>query len=180
MSTLVGCSIKLTMVAVLRNGIPVLIRPISPSDKAELSAGLHRLSPSSTYQRFLSAKPTFSAAELRYLTEVDGRDHAAFVAEEVARPGRIVAVGRYVRLTEEPGTAEAAIVVADHLHRLGLGSLLAESIARTAAKHGIGRFTATMLSDNVPAHRLMGHLTRHLERPSRASGTEELIVDLAA
>ena len=32
-------------------------------------------------RRFLTPKRSFSRAELRYLTEVDGRDHVALVAE---------------------------------------------------------------------------------------------------
>ena len=35
----------------------------------------------SVQRRFLTPKRSFSRAELRYLTEVDGRDHVALVAE---------------------------------------------------------------------------------------------------
>ncbi len=78
----------------LTEGTRVTVRPIRPWDKAELDAGLHRLSDTAVHQRFLAPKPSFTAAELRYLTEVDGRDHVARVAEPVERPGLIVAVGR--------------------------------------------------------------------------------------
>jgi protein lysine acetyltransferase len=164
----------------LEDGTSVVIRPIRPADKPELVSGLHRLSPKSVHQRFLSPKPGLSRVELRYLTEVDGRNHVAFVAEEAAHPGRIVAVGRYVRLREEPQAAEAAITVGDCIQRRGLGSLLAEILAHAAAQHGIARFTATMLADNVAAHRLMHRLTHHLELRSRSAGSEELVAELAA
>ena len=60
----------------------LLIRPIAPSDKPLLVAGLRALSPESAMKRFLSPKVSFSAAELRYLTEVDQRDHIAYVVLE--------------------------------------------------------------------------------------------------
>jgi hypothetical protein len=53
-------------------------------------------------RRFLTLKSSFSRAELRYLTEVDGRDHVALVAEDPGDPcRRLIAVGRFVRRLEE-------------------------------------------------------------------------------
>ena len=159
----------------------MLVRPIRPDDKAGLAAGLGELSEQSVQRRFLSPKPSFSAAELRYLTEVDGHDHVAFVAETVDGPRpRMVAVGRWVRLVADPSTAEVAIVVADPLQRLGLGSVLADVLATEAVRQDVRRFSATMLHDNVAAHRLMTRLDRHLARRRAGSGAEELVVDLAA
>jgi len=167
----------------LTDGHRVLIRPIEPSDKTELAAGLDDLSDLTVYRRFLSAKTRFTSAELRYLTEVDGHDHAAFVAELLSdpeRPGRIAAVARWVRLDDEPEVAEAAIVVADVLQRRGLGSILAERLAETAAQEGVRRFTATMLSDNHAAKRLMARLSRDLESRLDGAGHARLTTAVAA
>jgi len=126
-------------------------------------------------------KRSFSRAELRYLTEVDGRDHVALVAEYPGDPGRrLIAVGRFVRLQDDPEAAEVAIVVADDWHRRGLGSLLAEQLAERARGLGIRRFTATMAADNVAAHRLMTKLTSHLEQRHVGAGVSELVLELAA
>ena len=46
-----------------------------------LEDGLRQLSDESVHRRFLTPKRGFSRTELRYLTEVDGRDHVALVAE---------------------------------------------------------------------------------------------------
>jgi RimJ/RimL family protein N-acetyltransferase len=165
---------------VLKDGSSVLVRPIRPSDKEELAAGLHRLSERSVQLRFLAPKPAFSETELRYLTEVDGHDHVAFVAERPERPGTIVAVARYVALGDAAGTAEAAIVVADPLQGLGLGTALADELARAAVRNGVRRFSATMLSENRAAHRLMRRLSAPLETRRGGSGQDELIVELAA
>ena len=165
----------------LPDGTPVLIRPIRPDDKCMLEIGLKHLSRESVQRRFLSPKTKFSRAELRYLTEVDGRNHVALVAEYPAYPvRRLIGVARFVRLTDDPDAAEVAIVVADDWHRRGLGSLLAGRLAETARRSDIRRFTATMASDNVPAHRLMARLTAHLEHHHTGGGLDEVVLDLVA
>jgi RimJ/RimL family protein N-acetyltransferase len=142
----------------LRSGREVVIRPIRPEDAAELRAAYARLSPQSKYQRFMSGKPHLSAAETRYLTQIDGSDHCALVA--VASRGRpaILGVGRYIRLPDHPEVAEFAIVVGDPFQREGLATELLERLAAAARTQGIERFTATMLAENIAAHRLVGRL----------------------
>jgi GNAT superfamily N-acetyltransferase len=105
----------------------------------------------------------------------------ALVAEYPAEPvRRLIAVARFVRLADDPEAAEVAITVADDWQRRGLGSLLTEQLAEQARRRGIRRFTATMAADNVPAHRLMGRLTEHLEQHHVGSGVDELVLDIAA
>ena len=164
----------------LSDGGAILIRPIRPDDKAALVRGLSCLSDLSIQRRFLAPKRTFTSAELRYLTELDGHDHVAFVAEPADAPGRVIGVARYVRLKEDPHAAEPASVVADAWQRRGIGSLLADRLVEAAALHGVKRFTATMASDNVPAQRLMASLVSELKRQHLGSGVSELIADLAA
>jgi protein lysine acetyltransferase len=165
----------------LPDGAPILVRSIRADDKRMLEDGLRHLSDESVQRRFLTLKRSFSRAELRYLTEVNGRDHVALVAEYPGDPARrLIAVARFVRLADDPTTAEAAIVVADDWHRRGVGSLLAEQLAERARDAGIRRFTATMASDNVAAHRLMSRLTTHLEGHHAGHGVSEMVLDLAA
>ena len=164
----------------LSDGTAVLIRPILPSDKEMLASGVSRLSEESRRRRFLVAKPRLSAAELRYLTEVDGRDHVAFVAQLADDPTGIVAVGRFVRLPDDYATAEAAIVVCDGLHRRRLGTQLARMLGDAARQRGIRRFAATVLSDNPAAMRLMRTLTTRLEDGPHENGVHEVVLDFAA
>jgi RimJ/RimL family protein N-acetyltransferase len=169
------------VIELLPDRASVLVRPIRPDDKRLLSEALEHLSPESAHRRFLSPKRTFTSSELRYLTEVDGRDHVALVAESPAEPvRRLIAVARFVRLADDPEAAEVAIVVGDSWQRRGLGSLLAARLAREARESGIRRFTATMAADNLPAHRLMEKLTEHLEQHHVGGGVDELVLDLAA
>src|ERR1700755_3517601 len=107
----------------LPDGAPVVIRPIRPDEKGVLAEGPRPLSPQSAQRRFLTPKRTFSRAELRYLTEVDGRDHVALVAEYPCYPvRRLIAVARFVRLEDTPDAAEIAVTVADDWQGRGLGS----------------------------------------------------------
>ena len=165
----------------LDNGTRVTIRPIRPDDKELLARGHGRLSADTVYRRFLGPKPVLSGSELRYLTEVDGRDHVALVAESPTQPvRRFVGVARFVRLQDEPDAAEAAIVVADDWQGRGVGSLLARELARRARGLGIRRFTATIASDNRPAQRLMEKATGHLDRRHDGTGASELVAELDA
>jgi RimJ/RimL family protein N-acetyltransferase len=165
---------------VLSDGTALVLRPIEARDKEELQLGLNRLSPESVQRRFLAPKTRFTKAELRYLTEVDGHDHVAIVVELESDPGTVVGVGRYVRLGDEPRTAEAAIVVADSLQRRGVGTVLAEALATEAVGHGIRNFTATTLGENRGAHKLMAHLTGALAAHHDGTGHSELKAGLAA
>jgi RimJ/RimL family protein N-acetyltransferase len=164
----------------LNDGTEIRVRPIRAGDKDALSDALAHLSPASVHARFLAPKARFSSSELRYLTEVDGHDHVALVAELEGQPGRIAGVGRWVRLPEAPDTAEFAIVVGDPLQGRGLGSLLADELVAVAKAHGITRFTATALSENAAIVRIMHRLSTHLERHHGGFGVSEISFDLAA
>jgi RimJ/RimL family protein N-acetyltransferase len=180
-----------TVLVTLRDGTRVRIRPIRPSDKALLEDGLRRLSAESIRRRFLSAKPSFSAAELRYLTEIDGHDHVALVAVLDADPHCLAGVARSVRLPGDDATAELAIVVGDAWQGRGLGAALADTLAEAVLREGVRRIAATMAGDNVPARRLMRRIARRLEHAGEAAGAalhdggvhdgvREVTVDLAA
>src|SRR3954471_16942784 len=134
-----------------------LIRPIRPEDREALAMAHGRLSPESVRRRYLSPKPRLSERELTYLTDVDGVDHVGLVAVE---DDEIVGVGRWVRLPEDPTSAEVAVVVTDDRQGQGLGRRLGTALADSAVAGGIERFNATLLSDNVAAHRLFASVSR--------------------
>jgi GNAT superfamily N-acetyltransferase len=166
------------------SGFPsVLLRPIAAEDKDALVAGLGRLSERSVYQRFLSPKPRLTSSELRYLTEVDFVDHYALVAVLAEAPDVIVGVGRWVRdvsgAAGSGASAEIAIVIADDLQGLGVGTMLGTALADAARSRGIVRFTASMLPTNVAAHKLFAKISSQLEW-TRLHGVDELVAELVA
>ncbi len=168
------------MLHTLHDGTRIHLRPIEAGDKARLTAALGRLSQETISRRFLAAKPSFSTSELRYLTEVDGRNHLALAAVLADDPEALVGVARCVRLPDAPDTAEFAIVVGDPFQGRGLGTLLARELAGAARAAGIRRFAATMLTDNVAVRRLMATISAHLELERIEGGVREVVVDLAA
>jgi RimJ/RimL family protein N-acetyltransferase len=142
----------------LHNGDEVTIRPIRPDDKPLLAAGLAGLSDESAYRRFLAPKKRLTPGELRYLTELDFRDHVAFVAVPADDAQRLVGVARWVRSADDPQTAELAFLVSDRMQGQGLGSALGQELAESARALGVERFVATTLPHNVAAHRLVARL----------------------
>jgi RimJ/RimL family protein N-acetyltransferase len=157
----------------------VFIRPIEPSDKALLAEGLRRLSDASVRLRFLSSKPSFTAAELRYLTEVDGHDHIALVAID-DDTGCLIGVARCVRLEGRPDTAEMAIVVGDPWQGHGIGDALAEALAAAARAAGIHHFEALVQAGNAPARAVARHIATRLQEGDVSYGVRELSLDLVA
>jgi GNAT superfamily N-acetyltransferase len=161
----------------LTDGTAVVLREIRPDDKDLLAAGLARLSEQSRLKRFLGSKPKLTASDLRYLTEVDGVNHYAVVA---LIDGHIVGVARWVRLHDDPTSAEAAVVVADHLQGKGLGKALARQLADAARARGVKRITASILSENPPAAALMKVIGDRLTDGGHHDGVHELVAELAA
>src|SRR5919112_5363632 len=161
------------MLLTLPDGTRARVRPIAPEDKPLLVEGLRRLSPEAGYRRFMSPKAGFSAAELRYLTEVDQRDHIALVAVDAEHPSHLIAVARCVRVT--PDTADIAVVVGDPWQGMGLGRRLADELARRARAVGIERIAGTMLADNRAAFRLMRGFGWPFEHDVLSGGVREVV-----
>ncbi len=155
------------------------LRPISPGDKIALAASWGQVSPESQRRRFLTPHPRLSGRELTYFTEVDSINHVAWVATPAGDPGTILGVGRWVRLTEAPDTAEFAVVVGDRMQGCGIGTALLDRLIESAQERGVRAFTAQVLADNEPVRRLLARLGRTLER-TRHGSVDELRLDLAA
>jgi acetyltransferase len=163
------------MLLTLPDGATAYVRPIAPEDKPLLVEGLRRLSPETSFRRFLSPKVSFSAAELRYLTEVDGRDHIAYVA---FLDGQFAAVARAVRT--EPDTAELAITVGDRWQGRGLGRALATLLADRMREQGVTKIAGTMLAGNKAALKLMRGFGTQMDRDVMSHGVREVVTRLAA
>jgi GNAT superfamily N-acetyltransferase len=161
---------------VLRDGSRVLIRPIRREDRDALRSAFERLSAESRYRRFLVPMASLSEGMLDYLTAVDHHRHEALVAiEPDTRTG--LAVARFVRLADRPGTAEFAVTVDDAWQGRGLGSLLLEALAARARQEGITRFSAVALAENSEVRGLLGALGP-LRVVDREQGTVEVEIEL--
>jgi RimJ/RimL family protein N-acetyltransferase len=164
----------------LPSGREVAVRPIRGDDAGRLEAAYARLSPEARYRRFLAAKPRLTTDELRYLTDVDHCDHVALIATPADDLEVIIGVGRFIRDQVDPAVAEFAIVVGDPYQGEGLATELLERLADAALERGVARFTATVLADNEPVHRLLRRLAGQFAEQRRTGPVDELTIDLAA
>ncbi len=149
----------------LPSGTRLRVRPVGRGDKDLLRAGLARLSERSRFFRFHTIVSDLPDDQLRYLTELDYRDHFAWGAT-VLEDGeeQPVGVARYVRDTTRPEVAEAAVTVVDEWQGQGVGSFLLEALAETALQNGVRYFTAYVLSENESMLDLFEHLGGTLAR----------------
>jgi GNAT superfamily N-acetyltransferase len=85
---------------------------------------------------------------------VDHHEHEALIALDPAT-GRGAGVARYVRDDGDPQAAEIALTVADGWQGRGLGTELLARLSGRARQEGIGRLTAVVSYDNVPAGLLL-------------------------
>jgi ribosomal protein S18 acetylase RimI-like enzyme len=89
-----------------------------------------------------------------------------------------IAVGRCVRLKQEPTAAEFAITVVDDYQNRGIGSLLLRVLTAEAARRGIRTLRGFVLGSNS---RMLHILQRFGARiHGRQDGTVEAQLDVAA
>jgi len=138
----------------LRDARAVYLRPIEPSDAALIEDVFARLSPQSRPLRFLTPRKMLTAAELKWLTDVDDDRHVGLIAVRRS-DGRAVGEARYIRSNTDAGAAEIAVTVADDWQGRGLGTRLVDRLSALARCRGVSRFTALMSVDNKAAHRLV-------------------------
>jgi RimJ/RimL family protein N-acetyltransferase len=161
----------------LRDGSLVVVRPITPDDRDRLAVAFSRLSEQSRYQRFLTAINELSETDLRYLTEVDHRDHEALIACDT-ESGEAIGVARFVRL-DDGVSAEAAVTVIDEWQGRGAGTALANLLAERGREEGIKRFTALLLTENEQMRDLLTTLGP-AKVISRDGGTIVIEVEIPA
>ena len=98
-----------------------------------------------------------------YLFQVDYVNHFVWVVVD-AEEGNIVADVRFVR--EQPGVpvAEIAFIVGDEYQGRGIGSFLMKALVVAANVGGIEKFTARVLSDNLPMRTILDKFGAEWER----------------
>ena len=116
---------------VLRDGTPVLIWPLLPTDAGTLRDVFRRLSPDSRHQRFLQVLDQLDDPMIwRLVDSVDGVHHIALLLIVLPPEGKEepAGVARLVQHPEDPATADIAIAVADDWQRRGVGTALISAL----------------------------------------------------
>jgi len=167
----------------LRDGTPIVVRPLEPEDAALLVEGFGKLSAQTRYRRFLQAVDHLTPEQVAYLTHVDGYDHLAWgVTTDDPAAGHAIgiAIARSVREPADAEQAEFAIVVADEWQGKGVGAMLTDVLAHKAWQAGVRRWRGTMLASNDAVQRLMSRAGETVSRHADGHGTIELVVKLGA
>jgi GNAT superfamily N-acetyltransferase len=125
--------------------------------------------------------PRLPASVLERLLRVDGWNQVA-VGAEAATHGfgaeEPFGIARFIRLSERPDTAEAAVAVVDHVQRRGLGKLLLSVLAAAARERGITKFRAEVLRSNEAVKALLQALDETLQPVSADGGIAVYEVNL--
>lgn len=149
----------------LASGEILWIRPVVPADAAILAAEFAAADEETLYARFFSRSFDLTEDRLRYLTELDYTTHLALAVMTVdGDESDGVAIGRYAART--PTDVEAAIVVKPEYRRFGIARILVERLAAAAFAAGRSTMSASYLTDNAAAARL-------LDRTGFSGGTLE-------
>lgn len=133
----------------LRDGKHVLIRPITPLDRAVERRFIEELSNEARRFRFLGQIAQPDDRMLERLTSIDPVSEAAFVA--VTREDsqeRIVGVSRYCR-DAEGLRCECAVTVDEDWQNQGLGSSLMRHLIEVARTHGMRSMYSIDSAENI-------------------------------
>ncbi|BBY82141.1 GNAT family N-acetyltransferase [Mycolicibacterium pulveris] len=158
----------------LRDGTELNLRPVLPGDNERTSRGPVEFSSETLYRRFQSVT-TPSESLMRYLFEVDYVHHFVWVMTD-GPDGPVVADGRFVVDADDPTIAEVAFIVADAYQNKGIGTLLMGAVSIAAECHGVQRFTARVLSDNLAMRAILDHAGARWHREDLGVVTTEIDV----
>ena len=146
----------------LHDGTELFLRPVLPGDNARAVSGRVEFSDETLFRRFMTTRdPT--GALMEYLFEVDYIDHFVWVVLD-AQDGNLIADARFVRDEIDRHIAEIAFIVGDDYQGRGVGSFLMKALAVAARVAGVEKFTARVLSDNLPMRTILDRFGASWER----------------
>ena len=147
-----------------RRGAALCIRPLRPDDREREIAFISSLSERSRYFRLFTPLKFLPRHLLDQLMDIDCQQRMAFVATtQQGEVEQFVGVARYCE-TDEAGTAELGVSVADAWQRCGIASLLLEQLMRYAREQRIRRLIGLVLPDNqamIALARRLGFTVRY-------------------
>ena len=140
----------------VRDGTELFLRPVLPGDNERTVNGPVEFSSETLYRRFQSAvRPT--PRLMAYLFEVDYADHFVWVMTDGV-DGPVVADARFVRDECDSTNAEVAFTVGDEYQGRGIGTFLMNALVVAAGDDGVQRFSARVLTDNMPMRTILDRL----------------------
>jgi len=140
----------------LRDGTPVIVRPLIEEDRPAVAEAYRRLSPEGRYQRFWTPiGELLGDAMLDRLIEQNPQKHVTWVVLDPAREFPGVGGASWWRNPADPAEAEISAMVLDADQRRGIGTLLLAVMWLTAFRAGVEHLVAYTLQDNRRAAKWM-------------------------
>lgn len=131
-------------------------RPIISSDKIFLKDGFKLLSLKSRFNRFLSFLKGLTEEQLTFYTEVDDANHVAWgILEVTGGVSKPAGIGRFVRVKDEPETAEVGLTIVDVYQKSGLGTLLLAILNMESLRCGIKKLRYHVVESNFGMRKLL-------------------------
>jgi len=145
--------------AELRDGTPILLRPIRPEDEPAHQDFLARVSPEDFRLRFFSPMRALPHREMARFTQIDYEREIAFIATRPLPEGGAETLG-VVRAITDPDNqrAEFAVLVRSDLKGQGLGDLLMRKIIAYCKQRGTGEIIGDILRENQAMRSLAAEL----------------------
>jgi GNAT superfamily N-acetyltransferase len=165
---------RLIIETALKDGTPVCLRSIRPSDEARLREGIRDLSDRSRYLRFFSAFRDPPPAIVKRLSAVDGHDHIGWgaIRTDLDEPLAIGAA-HAIRLTSQPCRGELAIALLDDYHGQGLARMLIAAVLLDCANEEMPVLEMQLMAENAAAIGLViGLGARRIHGPGAVSHFE--------
>jgi len=150
---------ELEEAAQLRDGRPILLRPIRPEDEAAQQVLMSRMSRQDIRFRFFRYVPNFPHMEMARFTQIDYDREMTFIATAPGPGGVPETLGVVGTVTDPDNvSAEFSILVRSDLKGEGLGSLLMRKMIRYCRERGTTEMVGQVLADNADMLRLARHL----------------------
>ncbi|MGA9754662.1 MAG: GNAT family N-acetyltransferase, partial [Desulfobaccales bacterium] len=134
----------------LRDGTPVLLRPMKPEDEPLVSDFLGKCSEETIFFRYFKLIKKWTHEMLIRFTQNDyDRELGLMAIGQPPGPEIMMGVSRMV-MTTDRSMAEFAVIVADPWQGKGLGPKLVERITEIAREQGVKRLQGDVLAQNQP------------------------------
>jgi len=130
----------------LGDGRKVFVRPVLPTDVAELRRALAQADAETVHSRFLGARPPSTDQELARLVTVDYDRRLAVLA--LSPDGHGVGIARY-EAEHGADIAEVAVAVDPRWRHVGLATAFIRLLAAGAVRNGIHRLSADFFEKNL-------------------------------
>lgn len=148
----------------MRDGTPVLLRPMRPEDEPLVSDFLGKCSEETIYFRYFRLIKRWTHEMLIRFTQNDyDREIGLMALTQPPGPEVMLGVSRLV-MTTDRSSAEFAIIVADPWQGKGLGQKLMEGVIQIARENGVKRLHGDVLSQNQPMLEMVKQLGFTLKR----------------